>query len=197
MNNAQRALLAATLLFAFVLPSDLNLRAQQQAVAPIRRRVVIVPAVQRCQPAEVKTLSFGPQPADSLLAQAMVENRSDKVISAVHLGWRVYDYPEGTRVNLAFCDPQAPSAVIRLAGVTQLIQLDRLGPQETATISINPTVLPTTATKIAFIDHPLLTAEDVKSLPLDPATPTLKYAIVVFVSEIEYADGTRWELKSN
>ena len=195
-TNIQTELLGAILLFTVFNPGlNQKVEAQQQPTVSVRQRFVIVPAVQRCQPAEVKTVSFGKQPADVLLAQVMVENHSDKAISELQLGWRVYNYPEGTRVNLAFCDAQPESAEVFLSGATQLIQLEGLAPKETGTISINPLILPSTATKTFFIDHPLLTAADVKSLPLDSPTPIIKYAVVVFVSEIHYADGTTWELK--
>ena len=197
-SNIQKALLGTLLLFTLAFHPSLNQNSQaQQPALSLRRRFVIVPANQRCQPALVKSVSFGRQPPDALLAQATVENRSDKVITAVKLGWRVYNYPEGTKVQLAFCDPQLPSAEVFLSGTTQLIQLEALASKETSTISISPLVLATTATKTVFVDHPLLTAEDVKSLPLDSPTPIIKYEVVVFVSEIYYADGNTWEIKSD
>jgi hypothetical protein len=197
--NIQKGLLGAILVFTAALHPSLNQKAeaQEQPALSVRQRFVIVPANQRCQPAAVKTVSFGKQPPDSLLAQVMIENRSDKTLAEVKLGWRVYNFPEGTHVSLAFCDAQLPSAEVFLSGATRLIQLEGLAPKETGTISINPLVLPTTATKTVFIDHPLLTTGDVKSLPLDSPTPIIKYVVVMFVSEIHYADGTAWELKGN
>lgn len=197
--NDHKALLEAILLFTVAFHPSLNLsaEAQQQPAVSVRQRFVVVPANQRCQPAAVKTVSFGRQPADALLAQVTIENRSNKAIADVKLGWRVYNFPEGTHVSLAFCDTQRPSAEVFLSGVTPVIQLEGLAPNETGTISINPLVVPSTATKIVFIDHPLLTAEDVKSLPLDSPTPIVKYAVVMFVSEIHYADGTAWVLQGN
>jgi len=41
--------------------------------------------------------------------------------------------------------------------------------------------------------QPLLTADDVKSWALDEPSPRIKYAVVIYVSEIHYDDGTRWE----
>jgi hypothetical protein len=197
-SNIQKALLGSLLLFTLTFHTGLNQNLKAQQPTPsVRRRFVIVPANQRCQPASVKSVSFGRQPPDALLAQATVENGSDKVITAVKLGWKVYSYSEGTKGLLAFCDPQPPSAEVFLSGATQLIQLEALASKETGTISISPLVLPTTATKTVFVDHPLLTADDVKSLPLDSSTPIIKYEVVMFVSEIHYADGTTWEIKSN
>jgi hypothetical protein len=196
--NSQKSFLGAILLIAAVFLPGLHLDAQaQQSAASVRRRFVIVPANQRCQPTTIKMLSFGQQPPDALLAQVMIENRSEKALAEVKLGWRVYNYPEGTKVSLAFCDPPPNSAEVFLSGATELIKIEGLAPNETGTISIKPLPVPTTATKTIYIERALLTTEDVKSLPLDDPTPVIKYVVVMFVSEIHYADGTVWELKGN
>ncbi len=194
MNGIQKQVLAL-LLFALALMLSLNqnLEAQQRPLT-IRQRFTIVPANQRCQPAALKFVSFGRQPANALVAQVTVENRSVKTITAVKLGWRVYSYPEGTKEGLAFCDTQSSSTKVLLSGTTPLIQLGALAANETSNVSINPIVIPTPATKTVFIDQPLLTADDVKSLPLDDPTPVIKYSVVMFISEILYADGTTWEV---
>jgi len=192
MNTITRQVLVVLLLaVAFNLSPDRNLKAQQRPIT-IRQRFTIVPANQRCQPASLKYVSFGRQPADALVAQVTVENRSDKTLTAVKLGWKVYDEVNGTKMQIGFCDAQPPDAEILLSGSTQLIQLEALALKETANVSIDPLVIPTPATKTIFIEHPLLTANDVKSLPLTDPTPVIKYAVVMFVLEIHYADGTTW-----
>lgn len=188
----RQVLLVLLLAVAFNLSPDRNLKAQQRPMT-IRQRFTIVPANQRCQPASL-SLSFGYQPDDALLAEVTVENRSDKTLTAVKLGWKVYDAVNGTKMQIGFCDAQPPDAEILLSGSTQLIELEALASKETATVSIAPLVVGIPATKTIFIEHPLLTANDVKSLPLTDPTPGFKYAVVVFVSEIHYADGTTWEI---
>ena len=193
MNTIKRQLLLVLLLaVAFNLCSDRNLKAQQHPMT-IRQRFRIVPANQRCHPASLKYVSFGRQPDDALVAQVTVENRSDKTLNAVKLGWKVYDEVNGTKMQIGFCDAQPPDAEILLSGSTQLIQLEALASKETANVSIHPLVVGTPATKTIFIEHPLLTANDVKSLPLADLTPVIRYAVVMFVLEIHYADGTTWE----
>jgi hypothetical protein len=189
-----RTLVAVLIIFtlAFHLSLIQDLKAQQNHPS-VRQRFIIVPAVQRCQPAEVKSISLGNQPLDALLAQVTVENHSDKVIIEVKLGWKVYDYSQGTRTSLSYCDAKPVSAEVFLAGTTPLIQLESLKPKETSNISTRPLVVPTPATKTVFVDHPLLTADDVKSLPLDDPTPKIKYAVVMYVSEVHYDDATTWE----
>lgn len=193
-TNNQRTLLGALILFTLAFHPSLiqNLKAQQTQPS-VRQRFVIVPAAQRCQPAAIKFVSFGKQPPDALLAQVTVENRSDKVVTAVKLGWKVYNYSEGIKISLSYCDAKPASAEVFLSGTTPLIQLEALTAKATSNISTNPLVIPTPATKTVFVDHPLLTAEDVKSLPLDNPTPKIKYAVVMYVSEIHYDDGTTWE----
>jgi len=189
----RQVLLVFLLAVAFNLSPDRNLEAQQRPMT-VRQRFTIVPANQRCQPASLKYISFGEQPDDALVAQVTVENRSDKTLTAVKLGWKVFDEVNGTKMQIGFCEAQPPDAEILLTGSTQLIQLEALALKETANVSIDPLVIPTPATKTIFIEHPLLTANDVKSLPLTDPTPVIKYAVVMFVLEIHYADGTTWEI---
>ena len=162
----------------------------------IRQRFTIVPANRRCQPASLKYISFGEQPDDALVAEVTVENRSDKTLTAVKLGWKVFDEVNGTKMQIGFCDAQPPDAEMLLSGSTQLIELEALASKETADVSIAPLVVGVPATKRIFIEHPLLTANDVKSLPLTDPTRVTIYAVVMFVSEIHYADGTTWEIKT-
>lgn len=194
MSTIKRQVLLVLLLaVAFNLSPDRNLKAQQRPLT-IRQRFTIVPANQRCQPASLKYISFGEQPDDALVAEVTVENRSDKTLTAVKLGWKVYDEINGTKMQIGFCDAQPPDAEMLLSGFTQLIELEALASKETATVSIAPLVVGVPATKRIFIEHPLLTANDVKSLPLTDPTRVTIYAVVMFVSEIHYADGTTWEI---
>jgi len=130
---------------------------------------------------------------DALLAQVIVENLSNKRMTEVTLGWKVYSYPEGLKVFPMYCAPEPSNGVVLLSGTTQSIRLDALAPKESCNIGINPLPIPTIpATKTVFVDQPLLTAEDVKSLPLDGDLKKLKYVVVMYVFEIRYDDGTSW-----
>src|SRR6185503_5204803 len=185
MSTIKRQVLLVLLLaVAFNLSPDRNLKAQQRPMT-VRQRFVAVPANQRCQPASL-SISAGEQPDDALVAQVTVENRSDKTLTAVKLGWKVYDEVNGTKMQIGFCDAQPPDAEVLLSGSTQLIELEALASKETANVSIAPLVLGIPATKRIFIEHPLLTANDVKSLPLTDPTRVTIYAVVMFVSEIHY-----------
>ena len=194
MNRAiQRMLLGAMILFALSShPLIAQNSATQEKPPSIRPRFAIVPAAQQCQPAWVKYTSFGRQPQDALLAEITVENLSTKRMTEVKLGWKVYNYPEGFKVQLTYCDPQPTYGEVLLSGTTQSVKLDALAPKETCTIGIKPLPLGARSTKTVFVDQPLLTAEDVKSLPLDGDPLKAKYVVIMYVFEIRYDDGTSW-----
>jgi hypothetical protein len=184
--------LLALMLFTFALcfaPPE-KVKGQESSFS-IRQRFGVIPAYRGCDPVEVKLVAFGRQPQEAVLAQVTIENRSDKVITAVKLGWKVYDEQEGRRMGLSPCSAPVPSVKALLTGTTPLIQLEALGPKETSNIGINPLPLPRSATKTVFVDRAFISVDDVKSLTQD------RYKVVVFVSEIQYGDGTRWPTESN
>lgn len=158
----------------------------QESSSSVRQRFNVVPAYRRCEPAEVRFVSTGHQPKEAVLAQVTIENRSDKVIAAVKLGWRIYGDKEGMRISISSCSAPAPSAEVFLSGTTPPIQLEALGPQETSHIAIAPLPVPIPADKTVFVDRAFISVDDIRSLTAN------KYTVVVFVSEIHYADGTRW-----
>lgn len=165
-----------------------NAKGQESSLS-VRQRFSVVPAYRRCEPAEVKFVSMGRQPREAVLAQVTIENRSDKVITAVKVGWRVYAAQEGIKISLSSCAAPPPSAEVFLSGTTPLIPLDALGPKETSHIAIDPLPVPVPADKTVFIDRAIISVDDLKSLNGN------KYTAVVFVSEIQYADGTRWSIE--
>ena len=189
----RRALPATFILLILPLAAIARARGPQPSV---RERFVFLPAFRQCHPAEVKGFAFGKQPLDVLLAQVIVGNRSNKAIVAVRLGWRVYSYADGNRVANSPCDTP-PSLEPLLAGTTQLINLNALAPNETSNISTDPLILPVQATRTVFVDRPFLTAEDVKSLPLDGPPRKIKYTAFLYVAEIQYTDGTTWTAGSD
>lgn len=177
-------------IFAFCAVTPQNAQAQESSPT-VRQRFSVVPAYRRCEPAEVKFVALGRQPKEAILAQVTVENRSDKVITAVKVGWRVYGEHEGMKIGTYSCDAPPPAAEVFLSGTTPLIQLEGLSPKETSHIAINPLPLPMPATRTVFVDRAIISVDDVKSLTVN------KYTAVVFVAEIHYADGTTWCAASN
>jgi hypothetical protein len=182
----------ALMLVTFALCSA-NLRKVkgQESSFSVRQRFGVVPAYRRCEPAEVKLVSFGRQPREAILAQVTVENRSDKVITAVKLGWKVYDKEKGLKVSVSSCADPPPSAEAFLTRTTPLIQLGELSPKETSNIGIDPLPLPSSATKTVFVDRAFISVDDVRSLTVN------SYTVVVFIQEIQYGDGSRWPSESN
>ncbi len=191
-NINRRTWVSASVLCTLALCSGnpQNAKGQESSLS-VRQRFSVVPAYRRCEPAEVKFVSMGHQPKEAILAQVTIENRSDKVIAAVKLGWRVYGDKEGMRISTSSCAAPAPSAEVFLSGTTPLIQLEALGPKETSHIAIYPLPVPVPADKTVFVDRAFISVDDIQSLTAN------KYTAVVFVSEIHYGDGTRWPNESN
>jgi hypothetical protein len=167
-----------------------NVKGQETSLS-VRQHFNVVPAYRRCEPAEVKFVSTGHQPKEAILAQVTIENRSNKVIAAVKLGWRVYSDKEGLKIRTSSCAAPAPSAEVFLTGTTPLIQLEALGAKETSHIAIYPLPVPIPANKTVFVERAFISVDDIQFLTAN------KYTAVVFVSEIHYADGTRWPTESN
>ena len=166
----------------------------QKSTALIRQRFDIFTAMRPCDPAQVKMFSLGRQPLDAILAEVTVENNSEKIISAMKLVWRVYRGDEGRKIVFASCPPKSPTVGVLLTGTTDVIQMKSLGAKQTSTIGINPLPVQTSAANTVFVDRPFVTVDDVKSLVISRDNPEYsgKYALILFVSEIQYDDGTRW-----
>jgi len=190
INRKTRVL--ALVIFTFALCSGHRLNATgQESSLSVRQRFGVVPAYRRCEPAEVKVVAFGRQPREAILAQVTIENRSDKVITAVKLGWKVYDKEQGLKISVSSCAEPPASAEAFLTRTTPLIQLGELSPKETSNIGIDPLPLPSSATKTVFVDRAFISVDDVRSLTVK------SYTVVVFIQEIQYGDGSRWPTESN
>jgi hypothetical protein len=157
----------------------------------IRESFIVVPACHGCYPVEVMGIALSGYPLEVLLAQATVENRSDKTVTAVKLAWKVHGFTKGIVPHDLLCGVPSEGKVF-LSGNTPLISLGQLAPTETCHIGQKPLVGKAPATHTVFIDYPILSADDIKSLPVDETRRADKYAIALYVSEIHYADGTTW-----
>lgn len=147
-----------------------------------------------CHPVEVKAVSIGAQPPEVLTAQVNIESFSPKPVTAVKLAWNVYTMDEGLRKRDSGCDDDSQPAVIILSGSTPLIQLGQLAEKETVNIGINPMPYKYPAKKTVFVERPIIAWDEVKSLTFDGTRATFKedYALVMYISEIHFADGTKW-----
>jgi hypothetical protein len=162
----------------------------------IRESFIVVPAIHGCYPVEVRGIALSGDPPEVLLAQATVENRSEKTVTAVKLGWKVHKSIRGKVPRDLLCGVP-PEGKVFLSGNTPLISLGQLAPNETCHIGPNPLVYKGPATHTVFIDYPILTADDVKSLPLDETRKADKYDIALYVAEIHYADGSTWTFENS
>ncbi len=147
-----------------------------------------------CHPVLVKAVSIGATPPEVLTAQVTLISFSAKQVAAVKLRWDVYRWDLATKKRRAGCDRGSEAAEIFLSGTTPLIQLGRLAEKETCNISTYPLFINSPATKTVFIDRPIIAWDEVKPLTFDGTRNTFKddYAALIYVSEIQFEDGTTW-----
>lgn len=147
-----------------------------------------------CHPVEVKAVSIGGAPLEVVTAQVNIESFSPKPVTAVKLAWNVYRMNAGLRKRSSGCDENPRSAESFLSGSTPLIQLGQLAEKETVNIGINPMPYKYPATKTVFVDQPIIAWDEVKALTTDGTRDTFKddYALVMYIAEIHFADGTKW-----
>ena len=165
----------------------------QQPPASIRQHITIGAARRPCDPAEIKSFSLGKGPPESVLEQVEVRSNSAKRIAAIKLAWRVYAAVESRKAAFESCESEL-SAPILASGSTDVIPVTYLEPKASVTIAINPLpVVNGTENHTAFIDRPLVTVDDLRPLIAHgkPVAPG-KYGLVIFVSEVQYTDGTAW-----
>jgi hypothetical protein len=146
-----------------------------------------------CHPVEVKAVSLGTEPPEVVTAQVNIESFSVKAVTAVKLAWNVYRMNAGLRKGSSGCEENPRAAESFLSGSTPLIQVQLLE-KETVNIGINPMPYKYPATKTVFVDQPIIGWDAVKSLTSDGTRDTFKedYALVMYISEIHFADGTKW-----
>lgn len=165
----------------------------QEDVKAIRSQFSFYPGFRFCNPAEVKGVGFGDQPLDVMFAQVYVESRSEKVIAAVKVSWKIYEFEVGMRLATSGkCEPPAtPQAA--LSGGTDFIDLDALPPKETTIIGIDPLPVQQPGQRTIYVVHPFMRVDDVKPMG-EILKQGKKHVVVLYVSAIRFADGTQWAM---
>jgi len=200
--NRQTARIAFALKLFLCLAFQTSLGQQVAPEVPKvpKKRIAFVPYYHpraACHPVEVKVVSLGGQPQHVLLAQVTIESFSDTPVSAVKLGWNVYKRDVGVRKSLSPCDVTSDAAEVLLSGISPLIELGALLQNETVNIGTNPLKIPMPATKTFFVDQPFIVWDQVKSLTDDGTPKTFKddYTVLLYVSEVTFIDGSKWQGK--
>jgi len=166
----------------------------QEEIKAIRSQFSFYPGFRFCNPAEVKGVGFGNQPLDVMLAQIYIESRSEKVIAAVKISWKIYEFEVGMRLATSGkCEPPAtPEAA--LSGGTEFIDLDALPPKEATIIGIHPLPLLQPGQRTVYVVHPFMKVDDVRPMG-DILKQEKKHVVVLYVSAIRFADGTQWVMR--
>jgi hypothetical protein len=165
----------------------------QEMERNIRAQFVFMPGYRNCGPAMVQGFGLGNQPLDVMLAQVFVESRSEKVIRAVRLSWRVYENEQGGRVAAKLCESPTPDALI--SGGSDLIELQALHPKERVIIGINPLPVLNPGKRTVYVDKPFIRVWDVKSVVDNDNVKGRMYMVVLYISEVRFKDGTQWTIK--
>ena len=199
-RQTARIAFALTLLLTFAFQTNLGQPVAPEGAKVPNKSIAFVPYYHpgaACHPVEVKVVSLGGQPQHVLLAQVTIESFSGTPVNAVKLGWNVYKRDVGDRKSLSPCDVTSDAAEVLVSGISPLIELGALLQNETVNIGTNPMKIPMPATKTFFVDQPLIVWDQVKSLTDDGTPKTLKddYTVLLYVSEVNFTDGTKWEGK--
>jgi hypothetical protein len=185
--------------FALTLQTVFAQGLTQQTESFVQRKFSILPYVRKegCHPAEIKAISMGAVPPDALTTMIAIKSFSDKAISALKVRWDIYQWDIGTKRQRSDCNVAADPTEIVLSGTTQLIDVGRLVKGETYTITSNPPHLqsPFPSNRVVQVDWPIIGWDQLKPLAIDSPRRVLKddYMGLIYVSEIHFEDGTRWE----
>ncbi|HEX7999857.1 MAG TPA: hypothetical protein VF528_15830 [Pyrinomonadaceae bacterium] len=142
-------------------------------------------------PVEVTYTTMGGLPIEVLLKQVGLRSYSPKVVTAVRLGWHAVVWTNNT-------DLRDPELEIVISGQTPVINLIALAQNESCDVSMN--AMPrgfSRAEKKIETGFPLLSLNDIRPLTADGTLRTMKerYAFIVYVNEVLFADGTMWQAK--
>ncbi|MDX6530045.1 MAG: hypothetical protein QOH41_2335 [Blastocatellia bacterium] len=188
---------ALTLFLALAFQTSLGQQAAPGAPIIPRTSISVVPYYHSsggCSPVEVKVIKLGGQPQSALLAHITIESFSAKPVRAVKIGWNVYRSGAGDRKALTPCNAKADEAEVLLSGITPVIEVGELLQSETVNISTNPLGFAMPAPRTVFVSQPFITLDEIRPLRDNGAFKD-DYTVVVYISEIDFSDGTRWEGK--
>ena len=169
----------------------------QETQTSIQPKFGFLPTLTDCHPAEVRGFAFGRQAADVLLAHLIVRNRSDKTIKALKVAWVVSAFKDSTKVLTSICDAQLPADAILLSGSTELIEIGSLVPTESLNIVTHPQMVGDPSSRTVIIKDPFVTSRAMLPLTSDPIRKDEKYIVAVYISEIQFQDGTHWLAKAH
>jgi hypothetical protein len=193
-------LLAALLIGGLAVQPGLANRRQEPTAPQFPKQglmVVQYPAKGGCLPLVVTRLLMGGPNHDVVTSAATIKNLSNGTISRVKLGWYAVALGDATRILKEQCGALAPGVEPVLSGETGLIDVGSLAEGESCSI-----VMPYAASQVAgkgrtvSVDVPIIAMKDISVLTTDGTLQTVKgaYGILVAVSAIDYADGTKWKV---
>jgi len=150
-----------------------------------------------CHPVEIIGITNGSNRPEVWTSRVTIKSLSQKPVKALKLRWDIYQWDIGQKKHRDSCGEVADSAEIILSGNTPLIDVGRLLNGELYSISSHPQEIFSAqrVSKTLLVDYPLIGWDQLKPLTTDGTFRGLKdaYAGIVYVGEIHFEDGTRWE----
>ena len=198
------ATFSLTLLVISALSLEINFAKSltQQIETASQKKFSIMPYLRTagCHPVEVKAISMGSVQPEVLTSLVAIKSFSDKPVTALKVRWDIYKWDIGTKKQRASCDAAVEPAEIFLSGTTPLIEVGRLVKGEIYNIISDPLRVndPYPVNKVIFVRWPIIAWDQLKSLSIDGSRGKLKddYLGIVYVAEIHFEDGTRWEAET-
>ena len=191
--------LVLLMISALSLPIVLAQSLTQQSESMSKRKFTILPYLRPggCHPVEVKSISMGSVNPAVLTSMITIKSFSEKPVRALKVRWDIYQWDIGMKKRKAACDAAAEPAEIFLSGTTPLVEVGRLLKGELYTVSLNPQEMKFAqpVDKVILVDWPIIGWNELTPLSLDGTRGNFKddYSGIVYVSEIHFEDGTRWE----
>jgi hypothetical protein len=195
-------LLALLAISALSLQIDFAQSLTQQTETSIKNRFGMVQYLRKenCHPVEVKAISVGTVPPEVYTSLISIQSFSDKPVTALKVRWDIYKWAIGMKKRVAPCEAASEPAEIFLSGTTPLIEVGRLVKGEIYNISSDPLRVKTSrpANKVILVERPIIAWDQLKSLSIDGTRGNMKddYIGIVYVAEIHFEDGTRWEAET-
>jgi hypothetical protein len=158
--------------------------------------IIQYPLRGKCLPLTITSLLMGGPNHDVVTAGAAVKNVSEKPIAAIKLSWHTLKPADATAIGTSPCGTVTGPVELILSGETARIDVGSLAPGESCAI-----VMPYAAAHMATggrtvtVNQPIISLKDIEELTTEATLKSLKRdcTIIVAVSEIEYADGTKWK----
>ncbi len=150
-----------------------------------------------CSPAGIASHGSPIYPPEEFISNVFIQNYSSKPVTAVRMSWKVFDAENWQKQKSGKCAP-APEAEFLLSGNTPLVEFGGpLRKGEKCYVGRHPRILGYPPALSVSIDWMIVGTGQLTPLMEDASERRFKddYLLLLYVSEVHFSDGTRWEWK--